>query len=117
MALPAAVGVRRAKEMSATGNFVDAATALAWGLVNHVVAHDELLPFCRRLAADIVSNDQAGVRRLLRTYDEGALGTGGRGRRARDPGQPGVAGPGRAAAPPRSRPAAAHRRPGRSQVD
>lgn len=73
--LPAAVGVRRAKETSATGNFVDAETALAWGLVNHVVAHDELLPFCRRLAADIVSNDQAGVQRLLQTYDEGALGT------------------------------------------
>jgi enoyl-CoA hydratase len=64
------VGVRRAREMSATGNFVDARTALAWGLVNHVVAHDELLPFCRSLAADIVSNDQAGVRRILQTYDE-----------------------------------------------
>jgi enoyl-CoA hydratase len=74
--LPAAVGVRRAKEMSATGNFVDAATALAWGLVNHVVPHEELLPFCRGLARDIVSNDQAGVRRLLRTYDEGALLSG-----------------------------------------
>ena len=71
--LPAAVGVRRAKEMSVTGNFVDAPTALAWGLVNHVVAHDDLLPVCRRLAADIASNDQAGVRRLLRTYDDGAL--------------------------------------------
>jgi enoyl-CoA hydratase len=73
--LPAAVGIRRAKEMSATGNFVDAATALTWGLVNHVVAQDELVPFCRRLAADIASNDQAGVARLLQTYDEGALGT------------------------------------------
>jgi len=74
--LPQAVGVRRARELSATGNFLDAPTALAWGLVNHVVAHDDLLPFCRRLAADIVSNDQAGVRRLLRTYEEGSLGTG-----------------------------------------
>ncbi len=74
--LPAAVGVRRAKEMSATGNFVDAETALRWGLVNHLVAHDELLPFCRRLAADIASNDQPGVRRLFQTYDEGALLTG-----------------------------------------
>jgi len=36
--------------------------------VNHVVAHDELLPFCRRLAADIVTNDQAGVRQILGTY-------------------------------------------------
>jgi enoyl-CoA hydratase len=74
--LAAAVGVRRAKELSATGNFLDAPTALAWGLVNHVVAHDELLGFTLRLAADVVSNDQAGVRRLLRTYDEGSLVTG-----------------------------------------
>lgn len=73
--LPAAVGVRRAKEMSATGNFVDADTALVWGLVNHVVAHDDLLPFSRGLAADIASNDPDGVRRLLQTYDEGALVT------------------------------------------
>jgi enoyl-CoA hydratase len=69
--LAEAVGVRRARELSATGNFLDAATALTWGLVNHVVAHDELLPTCRQLAADIVSNDQAGVRRILQTYDEG----------------------------------------------
>ncbi|MGH9227414.1 MAG: enoyl-CoA hydratase [Acidimicrobiales bacterium] len=70
--LPQAVGVRRAREMSATGNFVDVGTALAWGLVNHVVPHDDLLPFCRRLAADIVSNDQRAVRRVLDTYAEGA---------------------------------------------
>jgi enoyl-CoA hydratase len=71
--LPQAVGLRRAREMSATGNFVDAERALAWGLVNHVVSHDELLPTCRALAADIVSNDQVGLRRLLRTYSEGSL--------------------------------------------
>lgn len=71
--LPQAVGVRRAREMSLTGNFLDAATALSWGLVNHVVAHDELLPFCRGLAADMVSNDQDGVRRMLATYAEGSL--------------------------------------------
>lgn len=71
--LPQAVGVRRARELSVTGNFLDAETALAWGLVNHVVSQDELLPYCRRLAADIVSNDQGGVRRILRTYAEGAL--------------------------------------------
>jgi enoyl-CoA hydratase len=66
--LPQAVGVRRAREMSATGNYVDAELAFAWGLVNHVVAHDELLAFCRRLGADIVSNDQEGVRQMLDTY-------------------------------------------------
>jgi enoyl-CoA hydratase len=66
--LAEAVGQRRAREMSVTGNFVDAPTALAWGLVNHVVPHDELLPFSRALAADIVSNDQSGVREVLETY-------------------------------------------------
>jgi enoyl-CoA hydratase len=68
--LPQAVGVRRARQMSATGNYVDASTALAWGLVNEVVPHDELLPRTRQLAADIVSNDQAALRRLLRSYRE-----------------------------------------------
>src|SRR5690606_20981276 len=45
--LPEAIGFRRAKEMSTTGNFLDAQTALAWGLVNHVVPHAELLPFAQ----------------------------------------------------------------------
>jgi enoyl-CoA hydratase len=71
--LPEAVGHRRAKELSTTGNFLDARTALTWGLVNHVVPHDELVPFAQQLAADIATNDQAAVRRMLRTYDEGAL--------------------------------------------
>jgi enoyl-CoA hydratase len=74
--LPEAVGFRRAKELSTTGNFLDAPTALAWGLVNHVVPHDELVPFAQRLAADIASNDEAGVRRMLQTYDEGVLVSG-----------------------------------------
>jgi enoyl-CoA hydratase len=70
--LPQAIGLRRAREMSTTGNFVDARTAVEWGLVNRVVAHHELLPTSRALAADIVSNDQAGVRRILQTYAEAA---------------------------------------------
>ncbi len=74
--LAEAVGVRRARQLSITGNFRDAPTALAWGLVNEVVPHDELLPRCRVLAADIVSNDQAGVRRILRTYAENELVAG-----------------------------------------
>ena len=68
--LAEAVGHRRAREMSVTGNFVDASTALTWGLVNHVVPHEDLLPFCRQLAIDVVSNDQLGVRNVLATYRE-----------------------------------------------
>jgi len=66
--LAQAVGWARAVQMSLTGDFIDAATALQWGLVNHVVAHDELLPFAHNLAAHIASNDQDGVRRLLQHY-------------------------------------------------
>jgi enoyl-CoA hydratase len=64
------IGLRRARELSTTGNFLDAPTALAWGLVNHVVPHAELLPFTRELALGAVQNDQRAIRRMLRTYDE-----------------------------------------------
>lgn len=70
--LPQAVGIRRAREMSAAGRLIDASTALAWGLVNHVVPHEELLPFCRQLAADIRSADQPMLRRIYETYDAAA---------------------------------------------
>lgn len=66
--LAQAVGLRRATEMSLTGNFLTAQDALSIGLVNHVVPHEELLAFTRQLAADIVSNDQRGVRRLVQHY-------------------------------------------------
>jgi enoyl-CoA hydratase len=66
--LARAIGVRRAIEMSITGNFVDADEALRLGLVGHVVPHERLLPFVGQLAADIVDNDRHGVRRLLAHY-------------------------------------------------
>ena len=66
--LAQSIGLRRAIEMSLTGNFLTAEEAFGLGLVNHVVPHEELLPCARRIAADIVSNDQRGVRRLLQHY-------------------------------------------------
>ena len=51
------IGLSRAKELSFTGNFLDAATAAQWGLVNHVVGPDELMPLARKLAANIASID------------------------------------------------------------
>jgi enoyl-CoA hydratase len=77
--LAQAVGVRRAREMSWTGNFLTAEEALHAGLVNHVVPHDHLMPFTRRLAADIIGNDQDGVRQLKRTYAAVAEATGAEG--------------------------------------
>jgi enoyl-CoA hydratase len=66
--LPQAIGVRRAREMSITGNFMAAEEALQFGLVNHVVPHADLIPFTRQLALDTIGNDQRGVRRMLETY-------------------------------------------------
>ena len=66
--LPQAIGVRKAREMSTTGNFLDAHAALLFGLVNHVVPHEQLIPFTREIATDIIGNDQRGVRRMLETY-------------------------------------------------
>lgn len=66
--LPQAIGIRRAREMSFTGNFISAAVALDWGLVNHVVPHDELLAFTRALALEIAGNDADAVRQIRSTY-------------------------------------------------
>ncbi len=55
--LPRRIGMAWAREMSMTGNFVDAATALRIGLANHVVPHADLLPFALQLAAQIAEAD------------------------------------------------------------
>jgi enoyl-CoA hydratase len=75
--LPQAVGLRRAREMSLTGNFIAAAEAHRLGLVNHVVPHDELLPTARRLAGDIAGGDSRTVAALNESYrDVAALPLG-----------------------------------------
>jgi enoyl-CoA hydratase len=74
--LPQWIGFPRARQMSTTGNFVDATTALAWGLVNQVVAHEDLVSTAQALARDISSNDGPAVQRILATYREGAELTG-----------------------------------------
>lgn len=66
--LPRLIGIARAKEMSFTGNFITAGTAQAWGLVSHVVPHDELMAVALRLAADIAGNDPDAVAEVGRMY-------------------------------------------------
>lgn len=77
--LPRLIGINRAKELSLTGNYLDAITAERWGLVNRVVAADALLPTCRALAADIVSTDPATrteIRRIMNAGWERDLASG-----------------------------------------
>jgi len=68
--LPRLVGINRARQMSFTGDFVDARTAYEWGLVNEVVPHDRLLPRALEIAAAIASIPPANVRELRAMYDE-----------------------------------------------
>jgi enoyl-CoA hydratase len=82
--LPEAIGIRRAREMSFTGNFMGAEEALQCGLVNHVVPHEELMPTVRQLAADIIGNDQPGVRQIRATYNQIASDDDGWETEARD---------------------------------
>ncbi|MEM7287745.1 MAG: enoyl-CoA hydratase, partial [Actinomycetota bacterium] len=66
--LPQAIGIRRAKQMSFTGNYVDAATALDWGLVNLVVPHDDLVETARSLAADMATIPAANLAAIKQAY-------------------------------------------------
>jgi enoyl-CoA hydratase len=65
------IGISRAKEMSLTGNYIDAETALAWGLVNRVTTPEELMPAARKLAQDIASCDPKAARRYKAMIDGG----------------------------------------------
>ncbi|GAB3760739.1 enoyl-CoA hydratase [Nocardioides ginsengisegetis] len=67
--LPRAVGVRIARELSLTGRFVDAEEALRIGLVNQVVAHDQLVSYAMKLAHEIPFNDAS--RDLMDLYARG----------------------------------------------
>jgi enoyl-CoA hydratase len=69
--LPRLIGPVRARYMSYTGNFVDAATAKEWGMVLEVLPPAELLPFCRKLAAEIASCDRATLADVRRCINGG----------------------------------------------
>ena len=60
--LPRIVGAARAAEMALTGDRVDAATALAWGLVSRVVEPEELMATAREIADRIAANPPVAVR-------------------------------------------------------
>ena len=71
------IGVSRAKELSLSGNFLDAATAERWGLVNRVTPAAELIPTARRLAADMASVEPNFSMAYKTLIDDGyALGFG-----------------------------------------
>lgn len=71
--LPRLIGAARAKQMIFTGERIGADVAERWGLVNEVVARDNLLPRCRELAVSIAANAPIAVQ-LAKQAIDGGLG-------------------------------------------
>ena len=69
--LPRVVGYSKACEMAFTGDMVDAAEALACGLVSKVVPDAELLAAARALAKRIAANPAQAVRMTKRLMAQG----------------------------------------------
>lgn len=65
------IGPYRAKELSLSGNFLDAQTAADWGLVNRVVAPEELMPAALKLAADMATIPAETLATYKRIIDDG----------------------------------------------
>jgi enoyl-CoA hydratase/carnithine racemase len=69
--LPRVVGLPKASLMAFTGDTIDAAKALAWGLVAEVVAPEQLLAHAQALAQRIAANPSHALRLTKRLLREG----------------------------------------------
>jgi enoyl-CoA hydratase/carnithine racemase len=63
-----AIGAARTRELFLLGSYIDAGTALSWGLVNRVAAESELEPASLALASELAGNaplSQLGNKRVI----------------------------------------------------
>ncbi|MEE4153346.1 MAG: crotonase/enoyl-CoA hydratase family protein [Erythrobacter sp.] len=69
--LPRIIGQARAAELFYTGDVIDAATALEWGLVSRVTTHDELLDQASALAHRISAQPPHALRQAKMLLRQG----------------------------------------------
>lgn len=69
--LPQLVGKGRAMEMIMTAGMIDAATAHKYGLVNHVVTPEELLPTCLNMAGKMLRNSPVAISAAIDAVNAG----------------------------------------------
>lgn len=65
------VGKGRALMMCLTGQFIDATTALQWGLVTEVVAEEQLMHRAEEILNGIISMGPLAIRSVLEVIDRG----------------------------------------------
>ena len=63
--LPQLIGKGRAMELVMTAGMIDAPTALNYGLVNHVVTQEELIPLAEKLASKIMRNSSVAIGKAI----------------------------------------------------
>ncbi len=71
--LPQLVGKGKAMEMIMTAGMIDAESALRWGLVNHVVSQEELLPLCEKLGSRISNNSSVAISQAIKAVNAGFM--------------------------------------------
>jgi len=69
--LPQLVGKGRAMELIMTAGMIDANQALLYGLVNHVTALEELIPFAEGLAKKIKRNSSVAIAAAINAINAG----------------------------------------------
>jgi enoyl-CoA hydratase len=69
--LPRLIGPYRAKELSLTGRFLDAAEAANWGLINRVVAPAELMPTAIAMAREMAQVEPDMLANMKTLIDDG----------------------------------------------
>ncbi|OAB80152.1 enoyl-CoA hydratase/isomerase family protein [Cochleicola gelatinilyticus] len=69
--LPQLVGKGRAMEMIMTAGMIDANQALQYGLVNHVVAPEELIEFTQGIANKIMRNSSVAIASAIAAINAG----------------------------------------------
>ncbi|WP_222982885.1 enoyl-CoA hydratase/isomerase family protein [Flagellimonas meishanensis] len=69
--LPQLIGKGRAMELIMTAGMIDGGTAVEYGLVNHVVSPEELLPLCVKIAGRISNNSSVAIKHAIKAVNAG----------------------------------------------
>ncbi|WP_335966770.1 enoyl-CoA hydratase-related protein [Galbibacter sp. PAP.153] len=69
--LPQLVGKGRAMEMILTAGMIGTEQALMSGLINHMVAQEQLIPFCEKIAGKIINNSPMAISSAIASINAG----------------------------------------------